>query len=212
MPKEQHYHDGLTIANAFWQKKKKSFGRETQKEATERLTRKNAEAAANLNHLYEYIEDPGVKEKLETSMQVLEMLKKRTTGSLTIPRNRSKEVAAWNTVIQYLSMWIFISNSLRTGVLENLRIEEYEAGDSLRGHYIICCAEQNTADSSGEANINLDSDQKSMLDRYYNIRKSMFVRKKENKTRFFVTTAGEMYRSFTSDLNLWNKKKGYPLT
>ena len=76
MPKDKECQNRLVIAELFW-KKRELFSRAAQ-ETTQKLTRKNAEAAANLNKLEAYLEDEAVQIELERNLKILEMHRKRT--------------------------------------------------------------------------------------------------------------------------------------
>ena len=117
---------------------------------------------------------------------------------------------AWNTIKQYLAMVCVAWNSSRSGVIETIRISEFDAAEHVRGRYLFLVAEHKTQDS-GPAPISILPSTYEIMKEFVSLRKLLAVPKKENRDRLFVTINGEPYRSYNQQINVWMKAKGYPL-
>jgi len=98
-----------------------------------------------------YLADEAVNKDVEKAFECLESAKRYSTR-LNITRGSNALLESWNLLMRYIIMSSIIQNGCRSGVLENMTIQEFEAADKLRGKWMIHVA-AHKREESGAAKV-----------------------------------------------------------
>jgi len=163
---------------------------------------------ANLTHCFEYPGDEDVKKaRLDLSrIKSFALLR----SPLVFKRGDVSDVLAFNSITRYLMMSLILTNGgPRTGVLQNLKIEEFEAAmDDGHGNRVVQVRNHKTKDQ-GNASQVFNGKQHELVNEYLEVMKKISCAR-ENRHRLFITTGGLPFRTPHYDINSWMKGKGYP--
>jgi len=141
-----------------------------------------------------------VRQKHVENLQRLKSFSRFRTP-LVFGRGDVAEVHAYNSVMRYLIMTIIIRNGgTRTGTVQNLRLQEI-AGAADDGKNKVIQIRQHKNEDGGNASIVLSQQEYEELCEAIKIREKIRC-KKANKSRVFVTTGGQVFRTHNHDINL----------
>ena len=206
IPKTEKFKEDLKESHNFWRDREAALTKEVNAARNMALSTGKSKVA-DWEKLYEYLSDPEVENAVEEAFKVLERAKLYST-QLKISRKTVDEWNAWNTVSRFLMASILIKNASRSGVLENMLIQEVENADRIRGEWIVQVAKHKLA-LKGTAKVHLDDSLYQRLRRFTDIRRKIHV-ERPNEKLLFVTIGGLPFRTIYADLNGWNAKRKYP--
>jgi len=103
---------------------------------------------ADLEELHAYLDDKHVKTAVEKSFSALETASRYQT-KLSISRKDAALLEAWNIVCRYLIMAAIVRNGCRTGVMQNMTIQELQAANKFRGKFVVLVAQHKSVNTYG---------------------------------------------------------------
>ena len=205
-PKTPEFQDDLRKTHTFWKDQQALLDKKCKAKKRQDLST-GREKVADLEKCYEYLEDEKVKTEVSNAFDRLGSAQ-RLSDRLKITRGDTALLEAWNTVMRYISMNIIIRNGCRTGVIENMRITEFEAANRLRGKWIVYVA-SHKREEDGAAKIRMREEDHAILSRFVKIRRAVRV-KQPHQDLLFVTTGGQPFRSVHEHINKWMADHKYP--
>ena len=135
------------------------------------------------------------------------LLKQKIKESITnLKRGYAKNDAKLLTA--YTAAHALYKNSHRSGVIENIKTEEYQqkfVNES--GKYVIQCADHKTG-SDGPAQLVLDKFTNKLIDSYYNLVRKKIAPSPGYKSLLFLTTNGSKYTQVYRKIDEELKKTG----
>jgi len=207
LPKGAIFRDKMRVALNTWKLLLTQWDRKYLDGKNQKLAEGNVNRA-DMGTCEEYFEDQAVRNRVNCALKRLAATK-RTSTTFQISRE-SQDNKDWMTVIGFLMSKILVSNSVRSGVVQNLTIPEFLAA---KGHgraqseFTIFVRTHKTSDK-GVAAITVTKEDHRMMVEYLKLREALRTKVKSN--RLFVTQGGLVVRSLHKDLNAWLKARRLP--
>ena len=211
-PNSEEWQNCLQDAITFWGDKRRAYDRKARKIRNKNLA-EGEEAIADTDACLLYVEDQAVLEAVQKALDRLSALAKlRTSLSFKKEKTEMANINAYNKLVRYMMSSAIIRNGgVRTGVLENLTIDELLAAREQPAHdsYQVKIAEHKTEETDVAHLILPKEDYLRMRTYLQDVRSKMRVKDKDHRKLLFVTTGGQPFRDSHRDANHWMEAHGY---
>jgi len=133
-PTSEEWNNCLYDAITFWRDKRRSYDRKARKLRNKNLAERE-EAIADIDACLMYVEDEEVVKAVQKALDTLSALAKLRAPLTFKKKTEMKNINAYNKLVRYMMSSAIIGNGgVRTGVLENLTIDELLAGKEQPAH------------------------------------------------------------------------------